>query len=60
MSFGIRVQVYLRQNGMDISELQDLLGHASPNTTRIYAKNDMGRLKQSYVQYHPLANGKQA
>ena len=50
-------EIHLRQNGMDISELQDLLGHASPNTTRIYAKNDMGRLKQSYVQYHPLANG---
>jgi site-specific recombinase XerD len=46
---------HLRQNGMDISELQDLLGHANPNTTRIYAKNDLGRLKQSYSQYHPLA-----
>jgi integrase/recombinase XerC len=46
---------HLRQNGMDISELQDLLGHANPNTTRIYAKNDMNRLTQSYLQYHPLA-----
>ncbi len=46
---------HLRQNGMDLSELQDLLGHSSPNTTRIYAKNDMSRLKTSYLQYHPLA-----
>ncbi len=46
---------HLRQNGMDISELQDLLGHANPNTTRIYAKNDISRLKKSYSDYHPLA-----
>ncbi|XEO75372.1 Tyrosine recombinase XerA [Candidatus Lokiarchaeum ossiferum] len=46
---------HLRQNGMDISELQDLLGHANPNTTRIYAKNDISRLKKSYDEYHPLA-----
>lgn len=46
---------HLRQNGMDISELQDILGHANPNTTRIYAKNDLGRLKQSYAQFHPLS-----
>jgi integrase/recombinase XerC len=46
---------HLRQNGMDISELQDLLGHSSPNTTRIYAKNDLGQLQHSYAQFHPLA-----
>ena len=45
---------HLRQNGMDISELQDLLGHANLNTTRIYAKNDISRLKKSYDEYHPL------
>lgn len=47
---------HLRQNGMDLSELQDILGHASPNTTRIYAKNDLQRLKQSYMVYHPLGS----
>ncbi|MHA1585268.1 MAG: site-specific tyrosine recombinase/integron integrase [Promethearchaeota archaeon] len=46
---------HLRQNGMDLSELQDLLGHSNPNTTRIYAKNDLTRLKASYSQFHPLA-----
>ncbi|MEX2685041.1 MAG: tyrosine-type recombinase/integrase [Candidatus Sigynarchaeota archaeon] len=45
----------LRRNGMDISELQDLLGHASPNTTRIYAKNDIESLNASYKRMHPLA-----
>nr|MDO8112162.1 tyrosine-type recombinase/integrase [Candidatus Sigynarchaeota archaeon] len=44
----------LRRNGMDISELQDLLGHASPNTTRIYAKNDIETINQSYRKMHPL------
>ncbi len=45
---------HLRQNGMDISELQDILGHSSTNTTKIYAKNDLKRLKKSYSHYHPL------
>ncbi len=46
---------HLRQNGMDISELQDLLGHSSPNTTKIYAKNDISHLQKSYQKYHPLS-----
>jgi len=47
---------HLRRSGMDISELQDILGHSSPNTTMIYAKNDITKLKQSYSQMHPLNN----
>ncbi|MFW9947336.1 MAG: site-specific tyrosine recombinase/integron integrase [Candidatus Odinarchaeota archaeon] len=47
---------HLRRSGMDISELQDILGHSSPNTTRIYAKNDITKLKQSYSSMHPLSN----
>lgn len=46
---------HLRQHGMDLSELQDLLGHASPKTTRIYAKNDITTLKDHYAHLHPLA-----
>ncbi len=46
---------HLRQHGMDLSELQDLLGHASPKTTRIYAKNDITTLKDHYSHLHPLA-----
>jgi len=45
---------HLRRSGMDISELQDILGHSSPNTTRIYAKNDISKVKQSYNTMHPL------
>ncbi|MFW9969902.1 MAG: site-specific tyrosine recombinase/integron integrase [Candidatus Odinarchaeota archaeon] len=47
---------HLRRSGMDISELQDILGHSSPNTTRIYAKNDITKLKESYSHMHPLNN----
>ena len=46
---------HLRQRGMDLSELQDLLGHASPKTTRIYAKNDITTLKEHYSRLHPLS-----
>lgn len=45
---------HLRRAGMDISELQDLLGHSSVNTTKIYAKNDISSLKQNYNKLHPL------
>ncbi len=45
---------HLRRSGMDISELQDILGHSSPNTTRIYAKNDITKIKESYTTMHPL------
>jgi len=45
---------HLRRSGMDISELQDILGHSSPNTTRIYAKNDITKLKEAYSIMHPL------
>ncbi|MBD3198275.1 MAG: tyrosine-type recombinase/integrase, partial [Candidatus Lokiarchaeota archaeon] len=44
------------RKGMDISELQDILGHSSPNTTRIYAKNDITKLKESYSSMHPLSS----
>jgi len=46
---------HLRRSGMDISELQDILGHSNPNTTRIYAKNDITKLKKSYTMMHPLS-----
>ena len=45
---------HLRQAGMDISELQELLGHSSPNTTMIYAKNDISKIQKEYRDKHPL------
>lgn len=49
---------HLRHSGMDISELQDILGHSNPTTTRIYVKNDIFKIKQSYNIMHPLAQNK--
>ena len=50
---------HLRRSGMDISELQDILGHSNPSTTRIYAKNDIARLKKSYSSMHPLSKSEE-
>ena len=47
---------HLRRSGMDISELQDILGHSNPNTTRIYVKNSPEKLAESYKKMHPLNN----
>ena len=39
-------------NGAALSEIQDLLGHASPDTTkRIYAHYEVGRLRQAFDRY---------
>jgi site-specific recombinase XerD len=39
-------------NGAALSEIQDLLGHASPETTkRIYAHYEVGRLRQAFERY---------
>ena len=57
---GVKAETTLRKlgihSGRGISELQDILGHSSPNTTRIYAKNDITKLRQSYSKMHPLNN----
>lgn len=37
--------------GMPLPTLCDILGHASTETTRIYAKNSQGRLKYEYDMY---------
>jgi site-specific recombinase XerD len=39
-------------NGASLSEIQDLLGHASPDTTkRIYAHYEVSRLRQAFDRY---------
>ena len=37
--------------GMPLPTLCDIMGHASTETTRIYAKNSQGRLKYEYEMY---------
>lgn len=38
-------------NGMPLSDVSDILGHASMQTTRIYAKASLSKLHQSFERY---------
>lgn len=45
---------HLLQKGLDIREIQELLGHSSIDTTAIYAKIDTKKTKEVLEKYHPL------
>ena len=45
---------HLLQKGLDIREIQELLGHSSIDTTAIYAKIDAKKAKEVLEKYHPL------
>ena len=49
---------HLLQKGLDIREIQELLGHTSINTTAIYAKINTNKAKEVLKKYHPLGNKK--
>ena len=44
---------HLLDNGMDLRYVQELLGHESPSTTRIYTHLTFDRLKKAVKDAHP-------
>ncbi len=47
--------VHLLENGAEISEIQEMLGHADKTSTQVYASITQNRLKDVYNKAHPRA-----
>jgi integrase/recombinase XerD len=50
--------LHMLKNGADIRYIQELLGHASPETTQIYTRLNITDLKEIYSRTHPRAQRK--
>ena len=47
--------VHLLENGADIKDIKEMLGHADISTTNIYAQLMKNKYAQDYKRFHPLA-----
>ena len=46
---------HLLENGAQLKEIKDMLGHADISSTQIYAQLIKSKYVQSYAKFHPLA-----
>ncbi len=48
--------IHLLENGADINDIKEMLGHADISTTNIYASLMKNKYAQDYRKFHPLAH----
>ena len=49
----------LLENGADIREIQELMGHSSLRTTQVYTHNSITSLKEVYATAHPRGRNRE-
>ena len=46
---------HLLENGADIHDIKEILGHSDISSTQVYAEYIKSRIKDSYLKFHPRA-----